>query len=305
MNTKKLFYTTIVFVFSLVHLEAQDFLLKKNHDETINMIYIPEGEFYMGSKYTPDEIQEHYGYEFTESVKDSWEIERPFHKVKIEKGFYISKFEVTVAEFQEFVNDTGYLTDAKKGVGSYSYNDEGEWSEINNINWRKPGLWETEPNQPVVLVSWNDVTEYTKWLRLKTGKAFRLPTEQEWEFACRFGSDTNFTWGDNPIEGKGKINALDSYFQFEDGFKYVAPVGSYEPNANGLYDMLSNVWEWCSSPYVKQYLIELKNPESDEYVDRGGGWDSPPFNARISNRGAAGSKFNTINLGFRIVMEKH
>jgi len=270
-----------------------------------NMVYISEGTFHMGSKYSPDEIQENYGYEFTKPVKDGWAIERPFHKVKIETGFYISKYEVTVAEFEIFVNETGYITDAETGVGSYGNNENGEWSKLDSINWREPGLWKTQPTQPVTLVSWNDATEYTKWLSKKTGKSFRLPTEQEWEFACRSGKDNNFTWGDLPEDGKGKINALDSYFKFDDGYKYVAPVGSFEPNDNGIYDMLGNVWEWCSSLYVKKYPIDSNEPEPNEYVDRGGGWDSPPYNARISNRGAAGSKFNSLNLGFRVVMDKH
>lgn len=294
----------MIFASLVVQLKAQDYLIKNNNVETLNMIYIPEGEFNMGSKYTPDEIQEHYGYDFTASVKDGWEIERPFHKVKIEKGFYISKFEVTVADFEEFVKETDYFTDAEQGVGSYSYNENGEWTEVNNVSWRNPGLWENKPNYPVVFVSWNDATEYVKWLSKKTKRTYRLPTEQEWEYAARAGIDSNFTWGDKSKDGLGKINALDSYFKFNDGYKYVAPVGSFEPNGNGLYDMLGNVWEWCLSPYVKQYPLELNKPESDEYVDRGGGWDSPPFNARISNRGSAGSKFNTINLGFRIVLEK-
>ena len=285
----------IIFIFSC----QNDISLTKN------MVYISEGEFYMGSKYSPDEIQEHYGYEFTKPIKDSWEIERPFHKVKIETGFYISKYEVTVSEFETFVNETGYITDAENGVGSYGYNENGEWSKLDSISWRKPGLWETQPNQPVVLVSWNDATEYTRWISNKTGKLYRLPTEQEWEYACRSGKDTNFTWGDLPKDGIDEINALDSYFKFDDGYKYVAPVGSYNPSDNGLYDMLGNVWEWCSSQYVKKYPIEANEPEPNEYVDRGGGWDSPPYNARISNRGAAGSKFNSYNLGFRIVMEKH
>lgn len=259
----------------------------------------------MGSKYSPEEIQENYGYEFTEQIKDNWEIERPFHKVFIETGFYISKYEVTVGEFEAFINGTGYVTDAEKGEGSFGYNEKGEWSKLDSLSWRKPGLWEIESNQPVVLVSWNDATEYAKWLSKKTGNYYRLPTEQEWEFACRAGRDTNFTWGDVPNDGKGKINALDGYFGFDDGFKFIAPVGSFEPNDNDIYDMLGNVWEWCSSRYVKDYPIDKNNSLSDEYVDRGGGWDSPPYNARISNRGAAGSKFNSYNLGFRLVMEKH
>jgi len=270
-----------------------------------NMIYIPEGKFKMGSKFSPDEIQNHYGYEFTETSKDGWEIELPVHEVSIDNGFYISKYEVTVAEFKEFINETGYVTDAEKGVGSYSYNGDGEWSEVEGVSWREPGLWEIQPNFPVVFVSWNDATEFTDWLSEKTGQVYRLPTEQEWEYACRAGINSNFTWGDLPKDGLGKINALDSYFGFDDGFKFVAPVDSFEPNGNGIHNMLGNVWEWCSSPYVKQYPIHSNTPEPDELVDRGGGWDSPPFNARISNRGAAGAKFNTINLGFRVILEKN
>lgn len=297
---KKLIFQNISLIIILFLCSCK---IKKNIPE--NMIYITKGEFMMGSKYSPDEIQENYGYEFTETMKDNWQVERPYHKVIIEKGYYISKYEVTVGEFEAFVNETGYITDAEKGIGSYGYTENGEWSKLDGLSWRKPGLWKVELNQPVVLVSWNDATEYVKWLSKKTNNTFRLPTEQEWEFACRAGKETNFTWGDLPKDGMGKINALDSYFGFDDGFKYVAPVGSFKPNDNNIYDMLGNVWEWCSSQYVKDYPIDVNEPLSDEYVDRGGGWDSPPYNARISNRGAAGSGFNSCNLGFRLVMEKH
>ncbi len=274
-----------------------------NSEVPDNLIYVPEGVFKMGSKFSIDEIQNRYGYEFTEASKVGWEIELPLHDVIVNNGFYISKYELTVAEFEAFINETGYVTDAEKGIGSYGYNENGEWSEVENVSWRKPGLWEIQPNFPVVFVSWNDATEYTNWLSKKTGQVYRLPTEQEWEYACRAGSESTFTWGDLPKDGLGKINALDSYFGFDDGFKFIAPVNSYEPNAYGIHNMLGNVWEWCASPYVKQYPISLNEPEPDQFVDRGGGWDSPPFNARISNRGAAGAKFNTINLGFRIVLE--
>ncbi len=258
----------------------------------------------MGSKLNPDLIQDQYGFDFTEVTKDGWLIELPSHKVSIKKGFYMSKYEVTVAEFEKFIDKTGYVTHAEQGIGSYSYNSNGNWEEVTGVSWQNPGLWKPQPNQPVVFVSWNDATEYVQWLSQETGSSYRLPTEQEWEYACRAGTTDNFTWGDEVSDGLGKINGLDSYFGFDDGFKFVAPVDSFEPNKNGLHNMLGNVWEWCSSPYVKQYPISLNDPEPNEYVDRGGGWDSPPFNARISNRGAAGAKFNTINLGFRVVLEK-
>jgi formylglycine-generating enzyme len=274
-----------------------------NHRIPEAFVYIPAGEFQMGSRLSPNEIQAQYGHDFTEAVKDSWEIELPSHVVHIEKSFYISKYEVTVAEFAEFINNAGYVTDAEQGIGSYSYDSAGNWTEVANVSWRNPGLWENQQNLPVVFVSWNDANEYVKWLSQKTGGTYRLPTEQEWEYACRAGSQENFTWGDNVRDGLGKINGLDGYFGFDDGFKFVAPVDSFEPNKYGLHNMLGNVWEWCSSRYVKQYPIALNEAEPSDYVDRGGGWDSPPYSARISNRGAAGAKFNTINLGFRVVLE--
>ncbi len=96
---------------------------------------------------------------------------------------------------------------------------------------------------------------------------------------------------------------LDSYWgdKFSDGYRTTAPVGSYKSNGWGLYDMVGNVWEWTSSDYTADYTVPLEPAENGGKVDRGGGWDSPPYNARIANRGAASGTFASTNLGFRLV----
>src|SRR5262249_48557534 len=142
---------------------------------------------------------------------------------------------------------------------------------------------------PVVNVTWNDAVAFCGWLSRKTGRKCELPTEAEWEYACRAGSRTKYYHGDDP-EGLAKIaNVADASFlkvfpdntyaiKADDGYAFTAPVGRFQPNAFGLYDMLGNVWEWCSDHHDAKYYRESpaadpKGPSAGEYhVLRGGSW---------------------------------
>ena len=103
----------------------------------------------------------------------------------------------------------------------------------------------------MVLVSLDDARAYVAWYDSRHEGSFRLPTEAEWEYAARAGTETNFFWGDDTKSAPQYANVLDSYFDVEDGYARTAPVGSFSPNPWGLYDMVGNVWEWTSSRYTK------------------------------------------------------
>ena len=265
----------------------------------VDYVWVPAGSFMLGSRLAPDEIQSVYGFDFTEDAKDGWSDQLPLTKTAIDSGFWMAAHEVTVAEFRAFVDATGFRTDAERDGWGYGYGENG-FGEIEDIRWRNPG-WEIAEDHPVVLVSLNDTRAYIEWYDAEHEGSFRLPTEAEWEYAARAGTETNFFWGNDKSLASRYANVLDSYFEVEDGHGRTAPVGSFEPNPWGLHDIVGNVWEWTSSRHTKGY--DRAPQDGDGYVDRGGGWDSPPYNARIANRGVADDGFRAANLGFRLVRE--
>jgi len=237
------------------------------------MVLVPEGEFTMGSNESDDE--------------------KPPHKVYID-AYYIDKYEVTNQQFKRFVDETGYKTDAEKGGGGWVY-DGKDWKQKFSASWKDPfgdgvGI-SNKMSHPVVQVSWNDAVAYAKW----AGK--RLPTEAEWEKAARGADGRKYPWG-NEWNGKN-CNFADRNTDFswsdknvDDGYKYLAPVGSYPAGASpyGVMDMAGNVWEWCSDWYDKNYYKNSpsKNPQgpsaASARVIRGGSWLDVAVFCRSANR---------------------
>src|SRR5271165_5955359 len=185
---------------------------------------IKAGEFLMGS---PD------------TDKDAYDDEKPQHRVRITRPFYLGVHEVTRGQFRRFVDDTGYQTDAEKdGKGGTGWNEEAKKFEQNpRYTWLNPGFEQTDEH-PVVNVSWNDAVAFAGWLSRREGVTYRLPTEAEWEYACRAGTTTNYCNGDDP-EGlatvaniadgtlKAKYPDWGGSIAAQDGFIYTAPVGRY------------------------------------------------------------------------------
>ena len=243
--------------------------------------------------------------------------ERPAHDVCV-NGFWIGKYEVTRAQFRRFVRATGYRTDAEKE--GYGLIWRGKWEKGAGYNWRRPGF-EQDERHPVVLVSWNDANAMATWLSGRNGVQFRLPTEAEWEYACRARTATFRYWGNDADDACEYANVHDLlskkqngfdwfYHNCDDGYAYTAPVGSFRPNKFGLHDMLGNVWEWCGDRYEKWFY---RRPEARSAnpvctgsspclrVLRGASWSSDPGYARAAFRykDRQGSRLDDV--GFRLV----
>ena len=231
--------------------------------------------------------------------------------------------EVTRGQFAAFVTDTGYQTDAEKdGKGGWGFDAAGNGSQKPEYTWKDNGMSQTD-SHPVVNVSWNDAVEFIKWLSKKEGKQYRLPTEAEWEYCCRAGSETHFSTGDSLVSLRGFGNMLDaSYkgkypnnddkayqpFPFADGWVYTSPVGRFKANGFGLYDMHGNVWEWCSDWYGADYYST--SPVSDpggpttgsDRVHRGGCWFNSAWNCRSAIRTWDVPSDRGNLLGFRLAL---
>ena len=146
----------------------------------MKLVYIPPGKFTMGS---PE----------TEAGREAQETP---HEVELTKGFYMSASEVTVGQFKQFVADTKFRTDGERdGKGAYGINEAGKIEEMHaRFTWKSPGFEQTN-DHPVVNVSWSDAEAFCKWLSEKEKKTYRLPTEAEWEYACRGGTQTAYVHG--------------------------------------------------------------------------------------------------------------
>jgi len=208
-------------------------------------------------------------------------------KVKIEDDFYIGKYPVTVGEFRSFVKDTNYKTDAEKGRGAFVYDGE-KLGIKKDAYWDNPYFEQTD-NHPVVCVSWYDTQEYIKWLNQKTQKRYILPTEKEWEYACRAKVANEWSFG-------GSESKLGQYVWYDSNSdNSTQEVGKKLPNQWGLYDMHGNVWEWCDDWYDKNI---------DTKTLRGGSWSSDSVFTRSAIR-IKNHPFNSnYDVGFRLLYTK-
>ncbi|HUY36781.1 MAG TPA: formylglycine-generating enzyme family protein, partial [Pirellulales bacterium] len=281
----------------------------------MKLVLVPAGEFTMGSDESMGELEQAFG-----KLPDKFSNadEHPEHPVRITKPFYMDVYEVTKAHFAKFVEAEDYKTDAEKdGKGGWGYSEkEKTFEQKPEYTWRSCGF-DQAGDHPVVNVSWSDATAFCKWLSKQEGKEFRLPTEAEWEYACRAGTTTRFYNGDDP-EGLAKIgNVADGtakekfnwmfVVKGKDGYAFTAPAGRFRVNKFGLYDMTGNAWEWCSDWYDADYYG--KSPPDDPQgpaagsfrVVRGGGWSSDPVGCRSALRYFVGPALRNYYIGFRVV----
>jgi formylglycine-generating enzyme required for sulfatase activity len=235
--------------------------------------------------------------------------EGPPHKVVISRSFYLAAHETTVAQFRTFVESTHYQTEAeRKETGASRWDPlEPAWKSDPRCTWRSPG-WPLADNQPVVCVCRNDAVAFCYWLSHKEGKVYRLPTEAEWEYACRAGTTT-------PYAGGSRLSRQDANFMEtlsasdKGSAARPTPVGSFAPNAWGLFDMHGNAWEWCADGFSSTYYGT--SPERDpaapgssfEGVLRGGSWASVALDCRSARRCGTPPARCRTDLGFRVMRE--
>lgn len=259
---------------------------------TPGMIAVEAGCLTMGSG--PDEVGRHNN--------------EAQHSLCVD-GFYLSRYEVTRGQFAEFVSDTGYAVPD----GCRTHRD-GSWEFRPERNWRAPGFVQND-SHPVVCVSREDADAFAAWLSERRGRDYRLPTEAEWEYAARAGSDAARHWGDGKEQACSWGNVGDDMLRqqyadwsweihlCDDGYVHTAPVGSYRTNSFGLHDMLGNVWEWTCSSYEPVYRGAESGCAQDGRggVVRGGSWSNSPGWVRSSARFAIEARVRFDLVGFRLV----
>jgi formylglycine-generating enzyme required for sulfatase activity len=246
------------------------------------MVVLPAGSFLMGSP--------------TGEVGHN-EAEEPHHQVTIARPFAVGKYEVTFAEWDACVSARGC-----------KHNPEEGWGRPSDGDWGRGG-------QPVINVSWNEITaEYLPWLSRTTGKTYRLLSEAEWEYAARAGTTTPFATGPTITIEQANFNGAEPYggssslyASGENVSRYkTVEVGSYSPNAFGLYDMHGNAWEWVQDCWNSNYNGAPVDGsawavgECDKRIPRGGSWQLNAKLLRSAQRAWLLPNFRSSNNGFRV-----
>jgi formylglycine-generating enzyme required for sulfatase activity/predicted Ser/Thr protein kinase len=245
------------------------------------------------------------------SQADATPIELPQHRVSITYPLGMGVYEITVGEFKEFADATRH-----KSAGCRMYN--GSWQDSPEANWNNVGYTQTATH-PVACVSWRDARDYAAWLSRKTGQKYRLPSDSEWEYAARAGSVASRPW-EEKIEGAcSNANVADQtaaqqypgwkVHPCSDGYTYTAPVGSFQPNTFGLYDMLGNVFEWVQDCWHPDYRgaptdgSAWLSGDCSQRDMRGGSWFTAPPLVSTSARNRFEETYRSNSVGFRLVRE--
>ncbi len=270
----------------------------KDCAECPEMVLIPSGSFLMGGE-----------------GGEKGRPEGPVREVSVQK-FAIAAYEVTQAQFAEFIKSTGYVAASNCRL----WPDERMKSD-EVFDWENPGYVEgSRPDYPAACISWLDAKAYVAWLSDKTGEIYRLPSEAEWEYAARGGTQTNYHWGNDPEQGCAFANMNDAesarnnfpwkHSICSDGYREASPVGSFPPNDYGVYDMVGNVWEWTEDCYVLYYKdapvdgTALTDSKScDRRSVRGGSWMTRPDRNRLSFRGRDPVETSYFMFGFRVARD--
>jgi formylglycine-generating enzyme required for sulfatase activity len=275
-------------------------------DECPEMVVVPGGNFEMGA--APGE-------EEAEGVAEEFRNQsQPRRRVEV-ASFAAGRFEVTRGQYRAFVQAT-----AREGKGCLVW-DGKDWSADAGKDWRHPG-YPQDDGHPVTCVSWEDAKAYVGWLSLRSGHAYRLLTEAEWEYSARAGTVTRRYWGDDGNHSCTYANTLDraakrvvpgaenaTVSECDDGHAYTSPVGRYQPNAFGLHDMLGNVWEWVEDCWNKSYAGAPADSRARTDGDcaerplRGGSWSDDPSFVRAADRSFDGISERSNFNGFRIARD--
>jgi formylglycine-generating enzyme required for sulfatase activity len=245
-------------------------------DVNIPMLFIPSGSFTMGSPATEPQRQTDEG---------------PQHLVTL-SAFCMGQFPITQAQWRIVAG----------------------WPQVNQDINLNPSTSKS-PNNPVDSVSWNDANEFCARLRRHTGRHYSLPSEAQWEYACRAGTQTPFHFGDTLTPELAKYNWSEIYgdtaVEKQEQKHGTSPVGSFSANAWGLHDMHGNVWEWCLDDWHSSYKgapidgspwINKTSKTDVAKVLRGGSWIDIPRNGRSASRSGFNARFDYLNGGFRVVV---
>jgi formylglycine-generating enzyme required for sulfatase activity len=247
----------------------------------MKLVLIPAGDFMMGSP---------------KDAKDRREDEGPQHRVWIKKPFYMGIYTVTQKQYQKVMGkNPSWFSASGSGKGDVKDMDTDDF--------------------PVEQVSWKDAREFCAKLSAlarekKAGRKYRLPSEAEWEYACRARTTTPFHYGKSLSSKQANFDGNYPYGGAEKGpyLKRTCKVGSYKPNAWGLYDMHGNIWQWCEDWHKNDYYAESdkEDPKStkrgDARVLRGGSWYNGSWNCRAAYRRRVGPGGRNFNVGFRVVL---
>ena len=244
--------------------------LHLGHDVLLQVVRVPAGKFVMG--------------------EDKSEEDERTHSVRITRDFWMGRFEITNEQYQRFLDDTGY-----QGA------DQADDDYLKHMRALVPSA-SREPGYPVVCVSWLNAHAFNAWVARISGRIARLPTEAEWERACRAGTRTRYYTGDQDTD------LLRAGWCATNGGQAIHPVGQLEPNAFGLYDMHGNAWEWCEDWYDQAYyaVSPVDDPPGPATgtarVLRGGSWFLIPRYCRSANRDFREPRFTNYVIGFRVVL---
>jgi formylglycine-generating enzyme required for sulfatase activity len=232
----------------------------------------------------------------------------------------VARTDVTVGQFRDFVRASGYRPDSVTMGGASVYDERsGALRDDGRATWEDDYAGHpADDNLPVVNVSWNDAKAYVEWLSKRTGKAYRLPSEAEFEYALRAGTTTRYWWGDGTPDKRVEnlTGALDrsrngrrwsnAFRGYRDAYWGPAPVMSFMANPFGLYDINGNVSEWVADCWHDSYLRAPRdgsawiNPGCSAHVVRGGSWGSAPDQDRSAYRQGVEATVRSARVGFRV-----
>lgn len=287
------------------------------------LVLIPPGEFLMGSS----DAEVAVALQLAEVIMADentrnriQRTERPQHRVTITKPFLLGATEVTIGQFRKFVEATKYVTEAELfGSANTAVTAKATTPQKEAFDWRWPGYDQVDEDA-VSQVTWNDAVVFCNWLSEQEHLApcyqpdvnvtwtpqpqangYRLPTEAEWEYACRAGTTGQYSFGDDlrDLEKHG-------WFKLKSGSKPVRAVGSKRPNPFGLFDMHGNLFEWCQDGfamtwYEKSSQTDPLAPAGPTRVLRGGDWFGNAVRCRSAFRGRGEQTTRSDDVGFRLL----
>jgi formylglycine-generating enzyme required for sulfatase activity len=269
----------------------------------MELVQLPAGTFLMGS--TPEEVaaaaNASPGWWSEQDKAAALSVEQPRHRVTLTTPFWIGRTEVTVGEFRQFVEATGYVTEpVRDGKGGMYYGPKGR-TEGAHLTWEKPREdLEVLDTLPVSQITWADAQAFCAWLSTREGRTYRLPTEAEWEYAARAGTTTAWFWGDSPEQA-------DRYVVWR--LRDPQPVKSRQPNPWGLHDMVGNVWELSSDrfdadAYSGGDRTDPTGPDTGRVARRGANFSINNLaEMRVAFRKAQSLDYRGLHVGFRVVAE--